>query len=216
MKTYNIILKGIDVIEFPKKIGRSAHALIKRLCRENPAERLGYGKNGIVDIKKHKYANCPALITNCVGWLIADRNLLCSVKIVKRFIIIITFILHNQNAKSIPNCLNCDVSFANGELHQACGHVTLLMNTWPNLMNVYKQNVLLYWITLCGSLSNYVVFFCSLFLNRLPICFIIVRCSRTTRPTHKPTVRVWQPPPTRVTRQWYFTSENKLYIFSYY
>ena len=55
MKTYNIILKGIDVIEFPKKIGRSAHTLIKRLCRENPAERLGYGKNGIVDIKKHKY-----------------------------------------------------------------------------------------------------------------------------------------------------------------
>ena len=41
-------------------------------------------------------------------------------------IMIITFILHNQNAKSIPNC---DVSFANGELHQACGHVTLLMNT---------------------------------------------------------------------------------------
>ena len=55
MKTYNIILKGIDVIEFPKKISRNAHMLIKRLCRDNPAERLGYGKNGIVDIKKHKY-----------------------------------------------------------------------------------------------------------------------------------------------------------------
>jgi len=39
-----------------------------------------------------------------------------------------TFILHNQNAKSIPNC---DVLFTNGELHQACGHVMLLMNTWP-------------------------------------------------------------------------------------
>ena len=32
---------------------------------------------------------------------------------------IITFILYNQNAKSIPNW-NCDVSFANGELQQAC------------------------------------------------------------------------------------------------
>ncbi|XP_041363181.1 cGMP-dependent protein kinase 1-like isoform X2 [Gigantopelta aegis] len=55
MKTYNIILKGIDVIEFPRKIGRSAHTLIKKLCRDNPSERLGYGKNGISEIKKHKW-----------------------------------------------------------------------------------------------------------------------------------------------------------------
>jgi cGMP-dependent protein kinase len=55
MKTYNIILKGIDVIEFPKKISRNAHALIKKLCRDNPTERLGYAKNGIMDIKKHKW-----------------------------------------------------------------------------------------------------------------------------------------------------------------
>jgi cGMP-dependent protein kinase len=54
MRTYNIILKGIDVIEFPKKISRNAHVLIKKLCRDNPTERLGYGKNGIVDIKKNK------------------------------------------------------------------------------------------------------------------------------------------------------------------
>ena len=54
MKTYNYILKGIDVIEFPRRISRHAHMLIKRLCRDNPSERLGYGKNGIVDIKKHK------------------------------------------------------------------------------------------------------------------------------------------------------------------
>ncbi|ESO87373.1 hypothetical protein LOTGIDRAFT_127769 [Lottia gigantea] len=55
MKTYNIILKGIDVIEFPRKISRNAHALIKKLCRDAPVERLGYGKNGITDIKKHKW-----------------------------------------------------------------------------------------------------------------------------------------------------------------
>ncbi|CAG5121610.1 unnamed protein product, partial [Candidula unifasciata] len=53
MRTYNIILKGIDHIEFPKRISRSAHILIKKLCRDNPMERLGYGKNGISDIRKN-------------------------------------------------------------------------------------------------------------------------------------------------------------------
>ena len=33
MKTYNLILKGIDVIEFPRKITRNAQAIIKKLCR---------------------------------------------------------------------------------------------------------------------------------------------------------------------------------------
>ena len=33
MRTYNIILKGIDVVDFPKKITRSAQNLIKKLCR---------------------------------------------------------------------------------------------------------------------------------------------------------------------------------------
>ncbi|XP_055876528.1 cGMP-dependent protein kinase 1-like isoform X5 [Biomphalaria glabrata] len=55
MRTYNIILKGVDHIEFPKKISRSAHVLIKKLCRDNPMERLGYGKNGISDIRKNKW-----------------------------------------------------------------------------------------------------------------------------------------------------------------
>ncbi|BFZ03491.1 hypothetical protein BsWGS_06530 [Bradybaena similaris] len=55
MRTYNIILKGIDHIEFPKRISRSAHILIKKLCRDNPMERLGYGKNGISDIRKNKW-----------------------------------------------------------------------------------------------------------------------------------------------------------------
>ncbi|XP_069942431.1 cGMP-dependent protein kinase 1 isoform X2 [Cherax quadricarinatus] len=55
MKTYNSILKGIDAVEFPRNITRTANALIKRLCRDNPAERLGYQRGGIKDIQKHKW-----------------------------------------------------------------------------------------------------------------------------------------------------------------
>uniref|UniRef100_A0A668RQK7 cGMP-dependent protein kinase n=1 Tax=Oreochromis aureus TaxID=47969 RepID=A0A668RQK7_OREAU len=33
MKTYNVILRGIDMIEFPKKITKNAANLIKKLCR---------------------------------------------------------------------------------------------------------------------------------------------------------------------------------------
>jgi len=70
MKTYNIILKGIDAIEFPRKVSKMAASLIKRLCRyrykqhiftksiiiyrENPVERIGYQKDGIKDIQKHQ------------------------------------------------------------------------------------------------------------------------------------------------------------------
>lgn len=55
MKTYNIILKGIDAIDFPRNITARARELIKKLCRDNPAERLGYQKGGIRDIQKHKW-----------------------------------------------------------------------------------------------------------------------------------------------------------------
>lgn len=54
MRTYNIILKGIDAIEFPRNITRNATALIKKLCRDNPTERLGYQRGGITEIQKHK------------------------------------------------------------------------------------------------------------------------------------------------------------------
>lgn len=54
MRTYNIILKGIDAIEFPRNISRNAAALIKKLCRDNPTERLGYQRGGTIEIKKHK------------------------------------------------------------------------------------------------------------------------------------------------------------------
>lgn len=53
MKTYNIILKGIDAIDFPRKITRNAQYLIKKLCRDNLTERLGYGKGGICEVQKH-------------------------------------------------------------------------------------------------------------------------------------------------------------------
>lgn len=54
MKTYNVIIKGIDAVDFPRIIKRNATALIKKLCRDNPAERLGYQK-GERDIEKHKW-----------------------------------------------------------------------------------------------------------------------------------------------------------------
>ena len=58
LKTYNIILKGIDAVSFPSNLfptGKGAKDLIKRLCKDNPAERIGYQKGRISDIQKHKY-----------------------------------------------------------------------------------------------------------------------------------------------------------------
>ncbi|KAG5894030.1 hypothetical protein JTB14_018133 [Gonioctena quinquepunctata] len=56
MKTYTVILKGIDMIDFAKhNVGRTAQSLIKKLCRDLPSERLGCQRGGILDIKKHKW-----------------------------------------------------------------------------------------------------------------------------------------------------------------
>lgn len=72
MKTYNIILKGIDAIDFPRLISRNATNLIKKMCRDNPAERLGYQRGGIDDIKKHKYVLTVSTTTkfyiSCFRW----------------------------------------------------------------------------------------------------------------------------------------------------
>ncbi|KAM9329816.1 cGMP-dependent protein kinase 2 [Gastrophryne carolinensis] len=57
MMIYNLILQGIEKVEFPRKISRRPEDLIRRLCRQNPAERLGNMKNGIADIKKHRWFN---------------------------------------------------------------------------------------------------------------------------------------------------------------
>ncbi|EUB62717.1 cGMP-dependent protein kinase 2 [Echinococcus granulosus] len=70
MKIYNIILRGIDAIMFPPfQINRTATALIHRLCAQNPVERLGYGRGGIVDIKQHKYFQGFDWIGLCRGTL---------------------------------------------------------------------------------------------------------------------------------------------------
>ena len=61
LKTYNIILKGIDAVSFPANLfpsGKGARDLIKRLCKDNPAERIGIQKGRTADIQKHKYNLC--------------------------------------------------------------------------------------------------------------------------------------------------------------
>ncbi|XP_071108152.1 cGMP-dependent protein kinase 1-like isoform X1 [Haliotis cracherodii] len=55
MKTYNLILKGIDAIDFPRRITKNAQSLIKKLCRDNPMERLGFGRSGVREIQKHAW-----------------------------------------------------------------------------------------------------------------------------------------------------------------
>lgn len=52
MKIYQRILGGIDSIKMPK-ISKSAQNLIRLLCKQSAAERLGYQKRGIIDIKRH-------------------------------------------------------------------------------------------------------------------------------------------------------------------
>jgi cGMP-dependent protein kinase len=55
MKTYTLILKGVDALDIPnRRIGKTATALVKKLCRDNPGERLGCGAGGVNDIRKHR------------------------------------------------------------------------------------------------------------------------------------------------------------------
>lgn len=55
MSTYNIILRGIDALEFSPLVTRNAQILIKKLCKDNPMERLGNQKDGFTDVRKHKW-----------------------------------------------------------------------------------------------------------------------------------------------------------------
>ncbi|XP_017859798.1 PREDICTED: cGMP-dependent protein kinase 1 [Drosophila arizonae] len=55
VKIYQNILSGIDVIHMPSRIPKSAQNLIRHLCKQLPAERLGYQRKGIADIKRHSW-----------------------------------------------------------------------------------------------------------------------------------------------------------------
>uniref|UniRef100_A0A3P9H026 cGMP-dependent protein kinase n=1 Tax=Oryzias latipes TaxID=8090 RepID=A0A3P9H026_ORYLA len=55
MTIYTFILKGIEKMDFPKIISKRPEDLIRKLCRRNPSERLGNLKNGMTDIKKHRW-----------------------------------------------------------------------------------------------------------------------------------------------------------------
>ncbi|XP_072138120.1 cGMP-dependent protein kinase 2 [Mobula birostris] len=55
IEIYNMILKGMEKVDFPKQIPKRPAELIRRLCKVNPMERLGSKKNGINDIRKQKW-----------------------------------------------------------------------------------------------------------------------------------------------------------------
>ncbi|XP_069744324.1 cGMP-dependent protein kinase 2 [Narcine bancroftii] len=55
IEIYNMILKGMEKVDFPKQITSRPADLITRLCKINPTERLGNKKNGINDIRKQKW-----------------------------------------------------------------------------------------------------------------------------------------------------------------
>ncbi|XP_054467302.1 cGMP-dependent protein kinase 1 [Anoplopoma fimbria] len=55
IKILTTTIRGIDQIDFPKTISKSASSLIKKLCRTNPSQRLGSQRNRAKDIQKHKW-----------------------------------------------------------------------------------------------------------------------------------------------------------------
>ncbi|KAJ3654032.1 hypothetical protein Zmor_013246 [Zophobas morio] len=55
MRTYNKILTGIDNVDFPSYVTLRARNIIEKLCRSIPTERLGCQKNGVKDIKNHRW-----------------------------------------------------------------------------------------------------------------------------------------------------------------
>nr|CAD7463469.1 unnamed protein product [Timema tahoe] len=54
-KTYKLIMQGFQSSRFPKEISRDAKDLIKSLCKLISTERLGYQRNGVQDIRDHRW-----------------------------------------------------------------------------------------------------------------------------------------------------------------
>lgn len=55
MKTFNLILRGIDNIIFNNKLPPTVSHLIKKLCKPMPIDRLGCLKGGAQDIRNHRW-----------------------------------------------------------------------------------------------------------------------------------------------------------------
>ena len=45
-------------------VSRTAVTLMKRFCKENPVERIGYQKDGVHDIRKHRWFQVGVTIEN--------------------------------------------------------------------------------------------------------------------------------------------------------
>ena len=43
---------------------RTAVTLMKRFCKENPVERIGYQKDGVHDIRKHRWFQVSHFLRN--------------------------------------------------------------------------------------------------------------------------------------------------------
>ena len=52
---YSNALKGIESVTFTYKISKKCEQIIKALCKLEPAERLGYQKEGIDGIRNHRW-----------------------------------------------------------------------------------------------------------------------------------------------------------------
>jgi cGMP-dependent protein kinase len=55
MRTYNMILKGVDALDFPRHMSKHAVSLMKKLCRDSPTERLGCSRQGMKDVRKTRW-----------------------------------------------------------------------------------------------------------------------------------------------------------------
>ncbi|XP_012265787.2 cGMP-dependent protein kinase, isozyme 1-like [Athalia rosae] len=55
MSTYNKILKGIDAANIPNNVSKYANHFIRKLLRLSPSERLGYQREGVQEIRDHRW-----------------------------------------------------------------------------------------------------------------------------------------------------------------
>ena len=57
-------LKGLESFSMPlDKISRCSATIIRHLAKEFPSERLGNGRNGVNDIRRHKWFQVSSITT---------------------------------------------------------------------------------------------------------------------------------------------------------